>query len=113
MLGAAIVIEIAATDAGSPYVAALVEACSRGSHADRPCALATDTDADPSPMLAVVTWETDDHRAVEIQVGAQRQTGPKWSNRHLAFTETDAEIERWRAVGLSSSFMIPHWDDGK
>jgi hypothetical protein len=51
-------------------------------------------------MIAVVTWEDSEHRAVEVQVGAHRSTGNEWSNRHLTFTETDAEIERWRAVGL-------------
>ena len=100
MSGAAIVIEIAASDAASPYAAALVEACSRGSHANMSCVLPTDTDSSAPPMVAVVTWADSEHRDVEVQVGARRTTGPEWSNRHLSFGVTDAEIERWRAVGL-------------
>ncbi len=100
MSGAAIVIEIAASDAASPYAAALVEACSRGSHANMSCVLPTDADSSAPPMVAVVTWADSEHRDVEVQVGARRTAGPEWSNRHLSFGVTDAEIERWRAVGL-------------
>ena len=116
MSGAAIVIEIAATDAGSPYTAALLDACSRSAHADMPCALPNDQDPAPPPMVALVTWGGTDHRAVEVQVGARRVSGPEWSTRRLTFAETDAEIERWRAVGLVIATLAgevagPHVDE--
>lgn len=100
MPGAAIVIEITATDASSPYTAALLEACTRGSRANVPCLLPSEGDATPPAMVAVVTWEGTERRAVQVQVGAHRTAGPEWSNRHLTFNESDAEVERWRAVGL-------------
>jgi hypothetical protein len=98
--GAAIVIELPATDAASPLAEALLEACNHGPNPDVHCALASDTDAEPPSMIAVVAWQSSAHLVVEVQVGVRDSQGPEWSTRRLTFTETDVELERWRAVGL-------------
>jgi hypothetical protein len=98
--GAAIVIELPATDATSPFADALLDACNHGPNPDVHCTLASDTEAAPPSMIAVVSWQSPARLAVEVQVGVRETSGPQWSTRRLTFTETDAELERWRAVGL-------------
>jgi hypothetical protein len=98
--GAAIVIELPATDAASPFASSLLDACNHGPNPDVHCTLASETEAESPSMIAVVSWQSPAHLAVEVQVGVRETGGPKWSTRRLTFTETDAELERWRAAGL-------------
>lgn len=100
MVPALIVIELAPPEAPPALAAALVDACNHGPEAGIECALATDDNGTVSPRLAVVTWRSAEHLAVDVQVGVQSAAGGVWSTRHLDFAESDAELERWRAVGL-------------
>jgi hypothetical protein len=106
VLGAAIVIEIAAADAASPHAKALVDACNHGPYAALTCSLAAETETDPPVALAVVNWDDPEHLSVTVQVGVRRQDGADWSVRQVRFVESDAERERWRTVGLVIATLV-------
>jgi hypothetical protein len=106
VLGAAIVIEIAAADAASPHARALVDACNHGPYAALTCSLSTDTETDPPVALAVVNWDDPEHLSVTVQVGVRRQDGADWSVRQVRFVESDVERERWRTVGLVIATLV-------
>lgn len=86
-------------DRASPLARALVNACSQGV-AQGHCALATDA-AEPDVMaVAIVRWEDVDRRAVSLTVGVRRISRSQWLSRTIEFRQSDALMERWRAVGL-------------
>src|SRR5262245_60104522 len=70
MTAPVVVIEIAEPDRTSPFVATLLEACSKASLAG-PCALAETSGADDAPALAILQWQ-DDHRIAHLDVGLRR-----------------------------------------
>jgi hypothetical protein len=101
----AVVIEIAAADENSPYAPMLVSACSEGLRTGGQCALAA-TKSDASPAVAVVAWNEDGHLSVRVEVGVRRGERSEWLTRQMAFRASDAEIERWRAVGLVIATLV-------
>jgi hypothetical protein len=99
MSGAAIAVEIAQADAASPYASALVHACTQGLRAGGECIVATDAEAEPSAAVAVVSWDGA-HLSAQVRVGARGSPRSDWFTSQLRFAPWDAELERWRAVGL-------------
>lgn len=111
MVPAAIIIELAPVDAPPALTAAMVDACNHGPEAGIDCALATEDNSTVSSRLAVVTWRSPSHASVDVQVGVQGPHGGVWSTRHLDFAESDAEVERWRAVGLVIATLARQSDE--
>jgi len=101
----AVVIEIAAADAASPHAASLVGACTEGLRNGGRCALGAAKD-EPSPAVAVVAWSDEGHLSVRVEVGVKRGTEAQWLSRQVAFRTSDAEEERWRAVGLVIATLV-------
>jgi hypothetical protein len=99
MSGAAIAVEIAQADAASPHASVLVHACTQGLRAGGECALATDAEAEPSAAVAVVSWDGA-HLSAQVRVGVRGSPRADWFTSQLRFAPWDAEVERWRAVGL-------------
>jgi hypothetical protein len=93
-----IAVEIAAPDGESPHLSVLLEACSRA--APGPCAKAGEPSEGVAPTAAIVTWEAGGHLRARVEVGTRAGGKPTWSTRTLSFRAEDAEVERWRTVGL-------------
>jgi hypothetical protein len=108
--GAVIAIEIAVADASSPYAPALVRACNQAMEALARCTLATENESTSPAAVAVVSWRDADHLAVEIEVGVRHASRSDWFTRKLVFHASDAEVERWRAVGLVIATMVGERD---
>src|SRR5258706_11804299 len=100
MSGAAIAVEIAQADAASPYAAALVRGCWQGLRAGGECALSTEVEGESPAAVAVVSWDGAAHLSVQVRVGARGTPRSDWFTSQLRFAPWDAELERWRAVGL-------------
>jgi hypothetical protein len=98
-----VVIEMAASDRGSPYLDALVRTCSE-SVAEGRCVLASDREEPDSSAVAIVTWADADRRVVEISVGVRG--APRWLSRRVEFKDADAMKERWRSVGLVIAALV-------
>jgi hypothetical protein len=100
-----VVIEMAAPDRDSPHARALVESCTRGVR-EGPCALAKKpADSEPLGALAIVAWSAG-HRVARIEVGIRRADRAEWLSRKIEFGPADAEVERWRAVGLVIATLV-------
>jgi len=98
-----VAIEIASPSQGDvmpPSLArTLVDACAAAMH-DGDCALDSDRSDTPPTAVAIVRWDGDEHH-VRIEVGKKDRRETAWQSRELDFSESDARIERWRAVGLT------------
>jgi hypothetical protein len=83
----------------------MVGACSEGLRGGGVCALAAAKN-EPSPAVAIVAWDDEGHLAVRVEVGLRRGDQSEWLARQVAFRESDAEVERWRAVGLIIATLV-------
>jgi hypothetical protein len=98
MTAPVVVIELAGPDRASPFVATLIEACSRAS-LEGTCALADASGSDAAPALAILGWQ-DEHRTARVEVGLRRTDHAEWLTRRIEFRSEDREVERWRTTGL-------------
>jgi hypothetical protein len=102
----AVVIEMSASDASTPNAQVLVEACSDGLRGGGPCALEDSGATDSARAVAIVSWEGSGRGAAKIEVGVRRAAHADWLTRHVTFDPSDAEIERWRSVGLIIATLV-------
>jgi hypothetical protein len=100
-----VVVEMSAADAGAPYAQVLVDACSAGLRGGRTCAL-EGTTSDSAPAVAIVSWEGAGRSAAKIDVGVKRGARADWLTRRVTFDASDAEVERWRSVGLIIATLV-------
>lgn len=106
-MGPVVAVEISTSGAEAGYAAALVAACTRAVPRGS-CALA---DAAPgsrnAKAIAIVSWRGSQQTDVRVQVGVRRATGgTAWLARDMHFSDADAPIERWRAVGLTIATLV-------
>ncbi len=102
---AAVVIEMPAQDAALPYSRVLVNACTEGLRERGPCAL-EDSTSESAYAVVIVSWEGQGHTAAKIEVGVRHGSRADWVARHVAFNASDAEVERWRSVGLIIATLV-------
>src|SRR5258708_28666544 len=95
----AVVVEMHASDASSSYAQVLVDACTEGLRDGGVCALDAGT-GDSSRAVAIVSWDGIHRSAAKIDVGVRRGAHADWLTRNVTFAASDAEVERWRSVGL-------------
>jgi hypothetical protein len=64
------------------------------------------SELDPSAIraIAVVSWRSP--ARAEVQVGLKEGKRNAWLSRELTFSESDARLERWRAVGLTIATLV-------
>jgi hypothetical protein len=105
MAAAPVVIEMPAQDAALPYARVLVNACSEGLRDRGPCAL-EDSTSQSAYAVVIVSWDGPAHTAAKIEVGVRKGQHADWLARRVAFNATDAEIERWRSVGLIVATLV-------
>src|SRR5439155_16058043 len=67
---------------------------------------------EPSPAIAIVAWDDEGHLAVRVEVGLRRGDQSEWLARQVSFRDSDAEIERWRAVGLIIATLVGEASSG-
>jgi hypothetical protein len=103
--GPAVVVEMPASDAAAPYAQVLVDACTGGLRDGGVCALDAGT-GDSSRAVAIVSWEGTHRSAAKIDVGVRRGAQADWRARRVTFAASDAEIERWRSVGLIIATLV-------
>lgn len=102
-----VVIEMPASDAGAPFAQTLVEACTDGLGASGPCALeGAATEASTAHAVAIVSWDGGGRGAATVEVGVRRGAQADWRTRRVAFAASDAEIERWRSLGLIIATLV-------
>jgi hypothetical protein len=100
-----VVIEVV-TEAPSVVAArAMLDACSAGVREVK-CELARETAREPHLATATVKWFDSSEHAVRIEVRGARSDASAPEVRVLTFKETDAHIERWRAVGLTIATLV-------
>jgi len=81
----------------------MVTACSEGLP-DGKCALARNTpESTQAAAVALVLWQGDQFLQVTVRVGRH---GSEWVTRNLSFTERDALVDRWTAVGLTVATLV-------
>jgi hypothetical protein len=102
----AVVVEMSASDASTPYAQVLVEACTDGLRGGGPCALEGSAAGDTARAVAIVSWEGIGRGAAKIEVGVRRAAHADWLTRHVTFDPSDAEVERWRSVGLIIATLV-------
>jgi hypothetical protein len=102
----AVVVEMSASDAGTSYAQVLVEACSDGLRGGGPCALEGSAASDSARAVAIVSWEGVGRSAAKIEVGVRRAAHADWLTRRVTFAASDAEVERWRSVGLIIATLV-------
>jgi hypothetical protein len=101
-----VVVEISASNASTAYAQVLVEACSDGLRGDGQCVLEGSVPSDAARAVAIVLWEGADRAAAKIEVGMRRTAHADWLTRHVTFDPSDAEVERWRSVGLIIATLL-------
>jgi hypothetical protein len=101
----AVVVEMPASDASAPYAQVLVDACTGGLRNGGVCVLDAGT-GDSSRAVAIVSWDGAQRSAAKIDVGVRRGAHADWLTRRVTFAASDAELERWRSVGLIIATLV-------
>jgi hypothetical protein len=55
--------------------------------------------------VALVTWPSEDHARARVHLYAVK--GTSWVDRDIAFTASDAPVERGRTIGFTVAAMVP------
>ena len=93
------------TEAPSPAMTrAMLDACSAGVRVGT-CELSSDAAGEPELATAVVRWSSAPARSVRIDVSVPSVSG-RSHLRVLTFKDSDAPVERWRAVGLTIATLV-------
>jgi hypothetical protein len=101
-----VVVEMSASDASTPYARVLVAACSDGLRGGGPCGLESTAVSDPGRAVAIVSWDGTGRGTATIEVGVRRGARAEWLTRRVTFDPSDAEVERWRSVGLIIATLV-------
>lgn len=103
LISPVVTIDVMPADAPAEYAPAMVAACSQSLPAGK-CALARGTpESTPADAVALVLWQGDQYLQVTVRVGRH---GSAWVTRNLSFTERDALLDRWTAVGLTVATLV-------
>jgi hypothetical protein len=103
LISPVVTIDVMPADAPAEYAPAMVTACSQGLPEGK-CALARETsESTQAEAVALVLWQGDQFLQVTVRVGRH---GSEWVTRNLAFTERDALLDRWTAVGLTVATLV-------
>lgn len=83
----------------------LLSACSAGLKRARCVAASSVSSAEAGEprAIAVVAWDDAGHVSIEVGLGTQQ---PVWLQRELEFTQSDPELERWRAAGFTVALLV-------
>ncbi|HVW27010.1 MAG TPA: hypothetical protein VHC69_16710 [Polyangiaceae bacterium] len=100
-----VAVEIVAPAEAPTMTRALLDACSSSVRVGS-CELATRTTSEPRLASATVRWSDASERSVRIDVTAGARDASAVRLRVLAFKDTDAIVERWRAVGLTIATLV-------
>jgi hypothetical protein len=102
---APVVIELAPQVAALPEARVLANACTEALHDRRPCVL-EDAAKEAAYAVVIVSWEGPGRTAATIEVGVRRAARADWVTRHVDFSASDPEDERWRSVGLVVATLV-------
>ncbi|MEP7052044.1 MAG: hypothetical protein ABJB12_16885 [Pseudomonadota bacterium] len=103
MISPVVTIDVVPADAPAEYAPAMVTACSQGLPEGK-CALARETsESTQATAVALVLWQGNQFLQVTVRVGRH---GTEWVTRNLSFTEHDALLDRWTAVGLTVATLV-------
>jgi hypothetical protein len=93
---APVVVEIAPATSPAALRQALITACNRAVR-DAECVEESDVYGAGTPgVVAIVSWRDPAHAHVDVALRVERQ----WVARDIDFVPADAEVERWKTVGL-------------
>lgn len=108
MVPPAVVVEMPAVDAGAPYASVLVQACTDGLRGGGTCALEEPSTegAARARAYAIVSWDGSERKAATIEVGVRHGTQADWRTRRVTFEPGDAEMERWRSIGIIIATLV-------
>jgi hypothetical protein len=102
---APVVIELAPQVAALPEARVLADACTEALHERRQCVL-DDAAKEAAYAVVIVSWEGPARTAANIEIGVRRAARADWVTRHVDFSASDPEDERWRSVGLVVATLV-------
>ena len=100
-----VAIVVSPPDGGAASIRALEDACSSAVRGETRCAVVPPAGV-PGETAAEVTvlWLDDARRSALVRVRVR--AAPVVRERHMTFSPTDPDVERWRAIGFAIATLI-------